>query len=611
MNQLTEIAGHVSPLWNRTRAWVIAHTFLTALGIIVFIGIGYWSYGKLTSTSGEVRYVLGTAQVATVISTVSGSGSVSTSNQVSIQPKVSGTITRVYVHNGETVVAGQELALIDSGDAYQSYLTAQSNLKAAQLSLQKLQEPATNLQLTQSQNTIARSQDTLTTTQSSLTKQYQSTYNDVISAYLDLATVLPGLQDIITGTSASGQGGIQNNVDFYTSQMVLIDPTANTRGVQTNADYQTAIHSYNTAFADYSATTQQSSTSTIESISKETYSTLQVFATSINDMDGVVQAYTNMLKTKNLASNSTATAQLTNLATYLSKINTDISNLSQDINTIASDKATLADSLRQINENNQSLAQLQQGTDPLDIQSSELSVQQRQIAVQQAAQTLGNYTIRAPFDGVIGDLALVNGQNVGSGSIATEISSQQIADLSLNEVDAAKLLVGQRATLSFDAIPDLILTGKVADMNPIGTVTQGVVSYDVKIAFDASDPRVRPGMTVSADVQTVVHSDVLTVPTSAIKSTGGRSTVSVFSPAISDTGGTAGTVSKIAPTTVPVTVGISDGSNTEILTGLKEGDQIVTRTLTGTITTTTSAAAAGGRAAGGGFGGGGGGGIRL
>jgi RND family efflux transporter MFP subunit len=609
MIQMTAVAGSISPLWSRVRAWAVAHTFITIFGIIVIAGIGYWSYGKLTSTTGQVRYVLGTAQTATVISTVSGSGSVSTSNQVSIQPKVSGTITHVYVHNGDTVSAGQELATIDSGDAYQSYLTAQSNLKAAQLSLQKLQEPATNLQVTQSQNTIARSQDSLTTTQNSLIKQYQTTYNDVISAYLDLATVLPGLQDIVTGTTAGGQGGIQNNVDFYTSQMTLIDPTANTRGVQTNADYQTAIHAYNKAFADYSATSLQSSTSTIESISKETYGTLQVFATSINDMDGVVQAYTNMLKTKNLASNSTATTQLTNLATYLTKINTDISNLAQDTNTISSDKASLADSLRQINENNQSLTQLQQGTDPLDIESSQLSVQQRQIAVQQAAQTLSNYTIRAPFDGVIGDLNLVKGQNVGSGGIATEISPQQIADLSLNEVDAAKMMVGQHATLTFDAIPDLTLTGKVADMNPVGTVAQGVVSYDVKIAFDASDPRVRPGMTVSADVQTVVHADVLTVPSSAVKSSGGRSTVSIFSPALSDTAGTTGTISKIAPTVVPVTVGISDGSNTEILTGLKEGDQIVTRTITGTVTPTSSAAGAGARAGGGG--GGFGGGVRL
>ena len=71
----------------------------------------------------------------------------------------------------------------------------------------------------------------------------------------------------------------------------------------------------------------------------------------------------------------------------------------------------------------------------------------------------------------------------------------------MNEVDAAKISVGNKTTLTFDATEDLTLTGKVAQIDTIGTVEQGVVSYKVKIAFDTQDERIKPGMTANASIQ--------------------------------------------------------------------------------------------------------------
>ncbi|MDD5433706.1 MAG: hypothetical protein PHE77_03610, partial [Candidatus Pacebacteria bacterium] len=59
-----------------------------------------------------------------------------------------------------------------------------------------------------------------------------------------------------------------------------------------------------------------------------------------------------------------------------------------------------------------------------------------------------------------------------------------MAEISLNEVDVAKVKIGQRAIITFDAIDELEITGKVEDVDTIGTVSQGVVSYNVKIIFD-------------------------------------------------------------------------------------------------------------------------------
>jgi multidrug efflux pump subunit AcrA (membrane-fusion protein) len=168
-------------------------------------------------------------------------------------------------------------------------------------------------------------------------------------------------------------------------------------------------------------------------------------------------------------------------------------------------------------------------------------------------------------------------------------------------VDAAKVLVGQNATLTFDAIPNLSLNGTVVDVSPLGTVTQGVVSYDVKIGFTTQDPRVKAGMTVDADIQSAVHSNVLEVPASAIQTSNGASYVLAFSPALSTTQTTGVTTSQ-TPVQIPVTIGITDNTNTEILSGLTQGEQIISRASGSNTASAASAATTRG-----GFGGGGGG----
>ncbi len=158
----------------------------------------------------------------------------------------------------------------------------------------------------------------------------------------------------------------------------------------------------------------------------------------------------------------------------------------------------------------------------------------------------------------------------------------------------------------------------MAQVNPVGTVTQGVVSYAIQITLDTQNPSVKPGMTVNATIQTAVHQDVLSVPSSAVKTVAGVSTVQVFDPPLADTGGTTGVTSDVAPKQVPVTIGITDNTNVEILSGLTAGQQIVTRTSSGATavtaartTTATAGTAAGAARGGGGFGGGGGAAIRL
>ena len=249
-----------------------------------------------------------------------------------------------------------------------------------------------------------------------------------------------------------------------------------------------------------------------------------------------------------------------------------------------------------------SLNTLVTGPDPLDVSSAQLSVLQQQ-------DNYNNSFVRAPFDGVIAQLNVQNGDAVTSGtSIGTFITQQKVATISLNEVDAAKVQVGQKVMITFDAINGLSISGEVVGVDLVGTVSQGVVSYNVQIGFDTQDPRVRSGMSISAAVITDVEQNVLVVPNTAIKSQGTASYVQKFATKVPATSvGGQGITSTTPPVSQQVQIGVSNDSSTEITSGLSEGDQIVVRTIAPTTTTTTTQAPS---LLGGGAGGGGGGAAR-
>ncbi len=138
--------------------------------------------------------------------------------------------------------------------------------------------------------------------------------------------------------------------------------------------------------------------------------------------------------------------------------------------------------------------------------------------------------------------------------------------------------------MTFDAIDGLELTGRVAEVDTIGTVTQGVVNYAVKVLFDTQDDRVRPGMSVSVAIITDSKQDVIIVPNSAVQTLNNRYFV-----LIADASGTDSNSQGVALATPPrqqfVEIGLANDSVTEITSGLVGGETIVERTIAGSAQT--------------------------
>ena len=165
---------------------------------------------------------------------------------------------------------------------------------------------------------------------------------------------------------------------------------------------------------------------------------------------------------------------------------------------------------------------------PDDVTVAKAQLDNAKANLANAQQTYDSRIITAPFDGQIGGLNAQIGQQVSSSdSLGTLITPQKVVNVTLNEVDAAKVQANDPVVLMFDAFPNLTINGVVNYIDPLGMVSQGVVNYDVQIIINDQNDQLKTGMTATAQIITATDSNVLLVPSSAVLTSGGRSYVLV------------------------------------------------------------------------------------
>lgn len=573
------------------------HKIIAGLVIAIIAIGGYFSYKSINSTASETTYTLGTVSEKTIIKTVSASGQVSALNQVDIKPKVSGDIVWIGVSAGDSVISGQAIASIDSISAKQAVANAEIDLAGSKLQFEKnsVQSPIDY------QNAL----DTLATAKDNLSTDYIDTYNTISNVYLDLPTVITGLDNMLYGYDLSASRS-QWNIDvlqnlFSNNGAISNDDKNKIQTLSDTAknDYTEARTKYDSSLKAYKATSRYSSGNDLDNLLIKSADTATAVAEALQSELNFLAEIIDLSQLYKQNLSSSVNTMQTNGRSYLSTTNGVLNNLLSQKKTIDTDKKSII-----TDEQNIKLLEVGNptGNNPIDLQISKNSIAKQEQALSDLKTELGYYTIRAPFTGMISSVAIKKNDTVGTGTIvATIITKQQMALLTLNEVDAAEVAVGQKAVLTFDAIPELTLTGTVSEKDTVGTVSQGVVSYTVKISFDAQDSRVNPGMTVNASIQTAVRQNVLSVPSSAVKTKNGTSYVLVFNPPLSDTSNGQGVTTKISPKQAEVTIGISDNTNVEIISGLKVEQQIVVKTSSGSATTVKTTTTSGNRS---GFGGG-------
>lgn len=210
---------------------------------------------------------------------------------------------------------------------------------------------------------------------------------------------------------------------------------------------------------------------------------------------------------------------------------------------------------------------LQHRTLPEDLALAEARRQQAEAAVAEAQAMLSYATIAAPISGVVAAVATQEGETVAAGlNSPTFVTILDLDRLEVaayvDEVDVGRVRVGQSASFSVDSFPDVELTGKVTAIYPRAVVQSNVVNYITTISIDKSEVHLKPDMTATVNISLEVRSNVLAVPDRAVRREGGRRVVQVLEQG--------------RPATRPVRIGIRGAGFTEILSGLREGQTIVT-----------------------------------
>lgn len=221
--------------------------------------------------------------------------------------------------------------------------------------------------------------------------------------------------------------------------------------------------------------------------------------------------------------------------------------------------------LAQLDNSNQELAYLsaKRELELARLDSAPNVVKEKELAMKLAKADLDATVLTAPFDGVVASVYIEEGEMVNTSTKVIRLidPSRFYVEVNVDEVDVRYVKLGQPVTITLDAYPDLVLTGKVVEIGIVPSSQGEIVLFPVKVELDSADPRVRSGMSAEAEIVVDKAEGALVVPLDAVIENNGRSLVTVVTPD--------------GPRPTPVATGISDGMYVQIVRGLKEGDMVL------------------------------------
>jgi HlyD family secretion protein len=531
----------VTRFFNNTRIVVAALAAIAlVLGGLIFREV----FVPAKSTSNQLS--LYTVGRRTVTATVTGTGNLVPMSESNVSFHVSGILTEIDVHVGDHVTAGQVLAKIDPTSEQEALAAAQANLQVAQANLVSAEQPLTAYQISQLQHAL---------------QQAQQAYNDTVTQV-----------NLTNSQDAAAVAADQNTVNAD-KQALTFNPTYQA-DLQALTTAQSALSAAIATFNADGCTTQSYPYAGVCATDYTTVSsdqsTVNTDQTAINTMPAVIQ------------------------------LNADQAKLNSDSSKQSSDKVAGQHSI------NAAGAQVTSAQDALNTQTqakpnlvlqAQAQVASAQTAVQTAQQNLNATTLTAPIDGNVNAINGVVGETVGPGQGTTAEAPGSTAPLPTTagagatsfmvigndsamevivpfaESDAERVAFNQDVNVTFDAVPNLTISGKVVAVATSSTVTSGVVNYYATISLNRGNQSLREGMTSNATVTVAIASNALTVPNLAITRLGGQAYVNVYS------GG--------KEVQTPIDTGVVGDTYTEVKGGLNEGAQVVIPTLRVPSTTGT------------------------
>lgn len=515
---------------KKTFGFLKAHPFWTILLILLIAG-GLYAYFKPASTDGKIEEIKVTRK--NLEEAVSLTGRVKPTAEASVTFEKSGTVRNVNVKTGDRVYKGQALATLSGDDAYARVAEAQAGLESQRAILADLEAGARDEQIALKKVSIENAQN-------------------------NINVAFDSIKDTIRTISISSGDIVRNNFSSYFNGTEAIGYTVNIQSCQSQLESEVnldraaseqAVKNIEVIAENYpNLTTEEARRAEIAKLKTE----LSVVSGFLNSMRSLFTADCVLSNKSYDGVRSTIATSRSTISGYQTELNTKLNNIS-----------SLNIALKQAQED---LRLLEAGEKTEKIRQQEAQVAAARARVAQAAADAAKNSLRAPFNGVVTAVDVKAGEyaSMGGGKSITLISDAQFEiESKVSEVDVAKIKVGDKAMVTFDAYGDSEqFEATITNISPAGVITDGVPTYKTIFSFVNKDERIKSGLTSNIDVVTKVHENVLVLPARAVKNENGVRKVTVK-------GEKENTVKE-------VTIGARGTSGEiEILSGVSEGDTIV------------------------------------
>jgi len=592
--------------WRRRAIGLALIAALAVTGVVVL-----WAMVLRGGGSAESAVQTATVQRGSIMKTISTSATAASQSTANLSFSTSGKVTAVNVAVGQEVKQGDVLAEVDATALQNAVTRAQVNLSSAQTKLNQLLEGSTTAELASADQSVIQAEQNLDKANQALQDLYNPTRDAVNSAQQE---VLSAQSQLTKGQQARADVETNWN-DAHDTAVAALEKAEGAEDDAKDAR-DDAQDAYNTCLDNNTqdetlCVTQKNAYSSAKTAYENAKDAVDTAETTLSKLGSGPSSDDIAIADMAVQSAQLALQSANDKLAALGNPSADDVNQAQQAIDSANAALTAAEAKRD---------ETYQGSKPDDISAQQDQVRLAQISVNEAKDDLEKAQIIAPFDGTVSALNIGVGDTAGSTSSSSSSSSSSSAaivlstpnalvlNLSIGESDLPSVKAGQNGTATFDALTSEIFPIVIDSVGTNPTTTQGVVTYQAKARILSRDsvrtivtgrPGVRPGASqtpsasqapsasstpstsqtpsaaasttmtqpvpgMNASVTIIIDQaqDVLTVPTTAVQTEGRSSVV---------------TVQKDDGTTEKVTVetGISDDSNTEITSGLEEGQTVI------------------------------------
>lgn len=473
---------------------------------------------KNTRTAEKTTYSTDEVSARTITNSLSSSGTLHPANSYVVSTLVSAEVLSDTFEEGDLVEKGQLLYTLDSSDASTSQTQAQNSYSQAQNNYSqavKSKYPTADISGTVSEVYVQNGDSVNAGTQLMKIVGDNNIYMDFQFSYVDPSAFYVGQSAtiFISGFAGTTQG---------TVQQVSTSTAASTNAAGSGRELTTVrVKAVNPGLvtSDYTAS------ASIGSYSSYGQAAIKVGASSI------------------------VTAETSGKISGLNHLVGDTVQSGEKICTITGDNIDNS------------------------IENARMNLSNAQTSLQNAQNKLEDYQVTAPISGTVVTKTAKAGDKIEGGSSGTLCTIYDLSYLemtmSIDELDISNVAVGQTVEITADAVEDRTYTGVVTKVSVAGTTSGGITTYPVTVRIDETDGLL-PGMNVDAQIVIAEKDNVLAIPSGAVNR---GDTVLVTS----DSPSAANALDQEAPegyAYVSVETGISDGSYTEVVSGLQEGDTV-------------------------------------